>query len=286
MTENLNIDSIASSTITNSEKYINILIDFSANFWPKLIGAILVLWIGFKVVNLINKAMWKLMDTADWDPMLETFIQSLTSIIIKILVFISAAWVLWVETSSFVALLAATGLAIGMALSGTLQNFAGWVMVLILKPFKTGDFIEAGWFAWVVKEIHIFNTILLSGDKKTIIIPNSQISNSSMINYSSQPKRRIDLQIWIGYSDDIDLTKETLKEIAKSEKRIVKKEWITIAIAELWDNAVIFNYRFFVKSADYWDVRWDILETVKKTFDKKSISFPFPQRDVHLYKQK
>ena len=286
MTGEINIENLASGTIVNSEKYLNLLIDFAVSFTPKILWAILVLWIGFKIVNIINNAMWKLMDKAEWDPMLETFIQSLTSIILKILVFISAAWVVWVETSSFVAILAAAGLAIGMALSWTLQNFAGWVMILMLKPFKNGDFIEAGWFAWVVEEIHIFNTILLTGDKKTIIIPNSQISNSSMVNYSTEPKRRLDLQVWIGYSDNIDLTKETLDEIAKSDKRILVDDWITIAIAELWDNAVIFNFRVFVKSADYWAVRWDILENIKKTFDSKWISFPFPQRDIHLYNEK
>jgi small conductance mechanosensitive channel len=182
-------------------------------------------------------------------------------------------------------MLAAAGLAIGMALSGTLQNFAGWVMILAFKPYKIGDFIEAGWHSGSVKEIHIFNTILLSGDRKQIIIPNSDISNASMINYSTEKRRRVDLQVWVSYTDDLDLVKTTLKEISESEKRIIQKEGITIAVAELWDNAVIFNYRFFVKSADYWGVRGDILETVKKIFDKKGISFPFPQRDVHLYKE-
>ena len=158
-------------------------------------------------------------------------------------------------------------------------------MILIFKPYKIWDFIEAWGHAGTVKEIHIFNTILLSGDKKTIIIPNSDISNSSMTNYSTQPKRRIDLQIWVSYSDDIDLTKATLKEIAEADKRVILSDGLTIAVAELWDNAVIFNYRVFVKASDYWAVRGDLLENVKKTFDKKGISFPFPQRDVHLYNE-
>lgn len=286
MNEKINIENIASSTIWDSEKYIQLLVDFSASFIPKILGALIVLWIGFKVINILNKAMHKIMKKAKWDPMLESFILSLTSIVLKILVFISAAWVMWVETSSFVAMLAAAGLAIGMALSGTLQNFAWGVMILIFKPYKLWDFIEAGWHAGTVEEIHIFNTILLSGDKKTIIIPNSDISNWSMINYSTQPKRRLDLQVWISYSDDIDLTKNTLEQIAKSDQRILTDDGITIAIAELWDNAVIFNFRVFVNSADYWSVRWDLLENIKKTFDAKWISFPFPQRDVHIYNQK
>jgi small conductance mechanosensitive channel len=218
--------------------------------------------------------------------MLESFIISLSSIVFKVLVFISAAWVIWIETSSFVAMLAAAGLAIGMALSGTLQNFAGWVMILLLKPFKNWDFVEVGWYAWTVTQIHIFNTVLLTGDKKRITIPNADISNSSMTNYSTEPKRRLDLLVWIWYWDDIDLTKATLEELANADNRIIVKDWLTIAVDELWDNAVVLKFRFFVKSADYWAVKWDMLENIKKTFDEKWISFPFPQRDVHLYNEK
>ena len=136
----------------------------------------------------------------------------------------------------------------------------------------------------MVDKIHIFNTYLLTGDKKTIIIPNSNISGSSLTNYSTQPKRRIDLVIGVSYNDDIDKVKANLKEIAEKDERIIKEDGITVALAELADNSVNFNYRFFVNSADYWDVRSDILEKVKKTFDEKGISFPYPQLDVHLDK--
>lgn len=265
--------------------YLNKVIDYSVSLTPKIIGAILILWIWFKIIKLLNATIEKIMLRNDWDPMLESFIISLSSMILKVLVFITAAWVIWVETSSFVAMLAAAWLAIGLALSGTLQNFAGWVMILSFKPYKIWDFIEAGWHSGTVKEIHIFNTILLTWDKKIIIIPNSNISNSSMINYSTEKKRRIDLLIWVSYSDDIDLVKKTLKKIAQSDSRIIQKDWLTIAISELWDSAVIFKYKFFVKSADYWSVRDDILENVKKSFDKKDISFPFPQKDIHLYNE-
>ena len=285
----MNIENISNLESIDSEVALDLMnkfIDWSAVFVPKLIWALLVIWIWFKIVSMINRWIEKVMEANDWDPMLESFITSLIAIVLKIMVFISAAWILWVQTSSFVAILAAAGLAIGMALSGTLQNFAGWVMILMFKPYKIWDFIEAGWHSGSVKEIHIFNTILLSGDRKKIIIPNSDISNSSMINYSTEKKRRVDLQVWVSYSDDIDLVKTTLKEIAEADSRIIQKEGLTIAVAELWDNAVIFNYRFFVKSADYWSVRWDILENVKKIFDQKWLNFPFPQRDVHLYKEK
>lgn len=278
----MNLESINSDL---AMVYLNKIVDYTIALTPKIIGAILVLWIWLKIVAFINRTIDKIMLKNEWDPMLESFISSLASMILKVLVFITAAWVIGIETSSFVAMMAAAWLAIGLALSGTLQNFAGWVMILLFKPYKIWDYIEAAGHAGSVKEIHIFNTILLSGDRKQIIVPNSDISNGSMINYSTEKKRRVDLQIWVSYSDDIDLVKSTLKEIAEANSKIIQKDWLTIAVSELWDNAVIFKYRFFVKTADYWSVRWDILEDIKKTFDKKGISFPFPQRDVHLYNE-
>lgn len=205
---------------------------------------------------------------------------------LKILLILTAVWMLWVQTTSFVAILAAAWLAIGMALSGTLQNFAGGVMLLLFKPFTVGDFVEVGGYAGTIEKIHIFNTYLLTGDKKTIIIPNWEIAWSSMINYSTSPKRRIDLVIGIGYDDDIDLAKATLEEIAKANKKVLVEDGITIWVNELWDNAVNIVFRFFVNSWDYWGVYFDTLETVKKTFDKKSIGFPYPQRDIHMYNMK
>lgn len=261
-------------------------VDWLSDFWPKLIGALLILWIWFKVVNLLDKWMEKLMEKAEWDPMLESFISSLVAMILKVLVIISAAWVVWVQTSSFVAMLAAAWLAIGMALSGTLQNFAGWVMILLFKPYKLWDFIDAGWHAWTVKEIHIFNTIVLTPDRKRIIIPNSNISNNSMTNFSAESKRRVDHIIGIDYGDDIDKARKVLLEIAEKEERIIQKDWITVVVWELWDNSVNLYFRFFVKSKDYFNTKCAILEEVKKTFDKKGLNFPYPQRDVHLYNEK
>lgn len=262
------------------------IVDYSAQFVPKLFWALIVLWIGFKIAKMINKAVTKVMDKNDWDPMLESFIASLISIVVKVLVIISAAGIIGVQTSSFVAMIAAAGLAIGMALSGTLQNFAGWVMILLFKPYKIWDYIEAGWYSGTVSEIHIFNTILLTPDKKTIIIPNSDISNSAMINYSTQKTRRLDMQVGISYWDDIDLAKSTLLELAKAESRIHHDQDITIVVDSLWDNAVLINFRFFLKGSDYWPVKWEMTEKIKKEFDKKGLNFPFPQRDVHIYNQK
>ncbi len=267
-------------------KYYDLFLQYWISYTPKLIWAIIVLWVWFKIINVIAKWIQKVMDKQKLSPMLKSFVISLVNILLKLMVIIAAAGMLWVQTSSFIAMLAAAWFAIGMALSWTLQNFAWWVMILLLKPFNIGHYVEIGWYAWSVKEIWIFNTTLLTPDKKRVIIPNSDIANGSMINYSAEPKRRVDLVVWVSYDDDIDLVKKTLLDIATKEKRILKNLDITIWLAELWDNSVNFNFRFFVKSSDYWPTKYDILETIKKTFDKKGISFPFPQRDVHLYNKK
>jgi len=267
-------------------KLTDVAIEWVMSYTPKIIWALIVLWIWFKITKIIANTITWVMDKQKLSPMLKSFVISLTNIMLKIMVIVAAAWVVWVQTSSFVAMLAAAWFAIGMALSGTLQNFAGWIMILLLKPFQIWHFVEIWGYAWSIKEIWIFNTTLLTPDKKRIIIPNSDIANGSMINYSAEPKRRVDLVIWVSYDDDIDLVKKTLSEIAEKEERILKNQDITIWLAELWDNSVNFNYRFFVKSKDYWPTKYDILETIKKTFDKKGISFPFPQRDVHIYNEK
>ena len=267
-------------------KLTDVAMEWVMSYTPKIIWALIVLWIWFKITKIIANTITWVMDKQKLSPMLKSFVISLTNIMLKIMVIVAAAWVVWVQTSSFVAMLAAAWFAVGMALSGTLQNFAGWIMILLLKPFQIWHFVEIWGYSWSIKEIWIFNTTLLTPDKKRIIIPNSDIANGSMINYSAEPKRRVDLVIWVSYDDDIDLVKKTLAEIAEKEERIIKNQDITIWLAELWDNSVNFNYRFFVKSKDYWPTKYDILETVKKTFDKKGISFPFPQRDVHIYNEK
>ena len=159
-------------------------------------------------------------------------------------------------------------------------------MILLLKPFKIWHFVEIWWFSGTVKQISIFNTTLLTVDRKRVIIPNADVSNWSMTNYSAEPIRRIDLIIWVSYNDDIDKVKTILEEIAKNEKWILDNEDVTIGLLELADNSVNFAFRFFVKKSEYLVTKFSVLETVKRTFDKEKISFPFPQRDVHLYNEK
>ncbi len=274
-----------SEFFANNQQYIDMLTKFLINFGLRLIGAILVLYIGFKIIKVINHQIKKIFEKTDFDSMLESFAESVISILLKIFLFLGAAGIVGIETTSFLALFASAGLAVGMALSGTLQNFAGGVMILVLRPYNIGDFISLGGYEWTVKSIHIFNTILLTGDKKTVIIPNADISNGSMINFSTEPVRRLDLSIGIDYSDDINLAKKTLREIVEADERVINTEKITIAVSELGDNAVIIICRVFVKSENYWPLKFDLLETIKKTFDEKGLHFPFPQRQIHMTKE-
>ncbi len=277
---NMNINSVMSIDFS---KYIDLIVSGIISYFPKIIWAIIIVWVWFKLVDIIQSWIEKLMSKQRIDPMLKWFLSSLLNWILKILVIVSAAWVLWIQTSSFVAMIAAAGLAIWLSLKWTLQNFAGGVIILLFKPFKIWNWVEIASYSGEVKDIHIFNTRLLTGDKKRIIIPNSDIISSPMINYSSEPKRRVDLIVWISYDDDIDKAKKVLDNIAKSDERIIYDEWITLWVWELWADSVNIDFRFIVKSGDYWSVYRDTLEAVKKAFDKEWLHIPYPQRDIHIY---
>jgi small conductance mechanosensitive channel len=186
--------------------------------------------------------------------------------------------------TSFIAILGAAGLAVGMALSGTLQNFAGGVMILIFKPFKVGDVIDAQGHLGSVHEIQIFNTILKTPDNKTIIIPNGGLSTSSMTNYSTEEKRRSDWTIGVGYGDDLDKVRRTLKQLCGDDSRILKDPEVFIAVAELADSSVNLTVRAWVKAEDYWGVFFDMNENIYKIFNKEGINIPYPQMDVHIQK--
>jgi len=255
-------------------------------YGPKIAYAIVTLIIGLWIVKAITNGFGKVLDKRDVDASLKPFLKSLIGTLLKIMLIITVMTMLGIEMTSFIAILGAAGLAVGMALSGTLQNFAGGVMLLIFKPFKVGDFVEAQGFAGVIKEIQIFNTIMTTGDNKTIIIPNGGLSNSAMTNYSTQSTRRVDMSFGIGYGDDIKKAKEVLANIMSADKRILKDPAAFIAVSELADSSVNFVVRAWVSSADYWGVFFDMQETVKITFDKEGLSIPFPQRDIHVFNEK
>lgn len=261
-----------------------VITQFAVDYGLKIIAALATLIIGLYIVNFIRGVVLKMLDRSRVDPSLRTFLGSMISIILKILVYITALGVLGIEMTSFIAILAAAGLAVGMALAGTLQNFAGGVMILLFKPFKVGDVIEAQGYVGAVKEIQIFITILTTADNKTVLIPNGPLANGSMINYSTQPTRRVDWTFGIAYGDDVDQAFVVLRRLIAADSKILKDPEPLVAVHALADSSVNIVVRVWVNSADYWDVFFRMNEAVYKSFPKEGLSIPFPQMDVHLHK--
>lgn len=276
----------ATEVMGNMNVYVDQIKEMAISYGPKVIGAILVLLIGFKIAGFVSKQVRKGLTKGKFDDSLIPFLSSLIATLLKILVVISAMGMLGIEMTSFIAIMGAAGLAIGMALSGTLQNFAGGVMILVFKPYQVGDFIEAEGKMGVIKEIQIFNTIMTTVDNKRIIIPNGGLSNSTMTNFSAEEFRRVDFTFGIGYGDDIDKAKQVMfDEIAKFPQVLNTPAEPFIGLSELADSSVNFAVRVWVKGADYWDVFFGLNESVKKAFDANNISIPFPQTDVHIFNE-
>lgn len=219
------------------------------------------------------------------EPSLSGFLRSLVGIVFKAILIISVAEMVGVETTSFVAILAAGGLAIGLALQGSLANFAGGVLILLFKPYRVGDFIDAQGIAGVVREIQIFNTVITTGDNKRIIVPNGAISNGIITNVSAEATRRVDFVFGIGYGDDIANARSVIQRLIAADSRIFDDPEPMIVVSELADSSVNFTVRTWVNAADYWGVFFDLTEAVKVNFDAEGISIPFPQRDVHVYSE-
>jgi small conductance mechanosensitive channel len=266
-----------------SEESLQQIVDLTVEYAPKVVLAVFTLLIGLWVIGIVTKMFGRVLKMKELDESLQGFFLSLASIGLKVLLVISVAGMIGIEVTSFIAILGAVSLSIGMALSGTLQNFAGGVMILIFRPFKVGDFIEAQGFAGVVSEIQIFNTIMKTGDNKVIIIPNAPLSSGSLTNYSREPKRRVDFTFGIGYNDDIDHAKGVLHQLSEEDDRIHGDPAPFIAVSELADSSVNLVLRVWVDAANYWPVKFDMLEKVKKTFDQEGISIPYPQQDVHYH---
>ena len=268
----------------NTEQILNQASKIAVEYGPKLIGAIVVFIIGIWIIKLLIKGFGKMLNKRKTDETLKPFLKSIVGALLKIMLLISVLGMVGIEMTSFIAILGAAGLAVGLALSGTLQNFAGGVMLMIFKPFKVGDYIDAQGYTGIVSEIQIFNTILKSLDNKTIIIPNGGLSTSSMTNYSTEATRRVDWTFGIGYGDDVSKTKEVIKKLCDEDSRILKNPESFIAVSELGDSSVNFAVRAWVKADDYWGVFFDMNEKVYKTFEKENLNIPFPQMDVHLHK--
>ena len=270
--------------LQDSAQYVETLINLFVVWGPKLAGAILALIIGLWLANTIAGGLSRRMEKSEVDPSLRPFLKSLVSTLLKVLVVVSVLGMVGIQMTSFIAILGAAGLAVGMALSGTLQNFAGGVMILIFKPFKVGDFIEAQGYAGTVNAIQIFNTILKTPDNKTIIIPNGGLSTASMVNYSTEPTRRVDWTFGIAYGDDIDKAKEVLRSLLATNESVLKDPAPFVELAELADSSVNFTVRAWVNAADYWTVHFYMLDMVYRRFAEEGLNIPFPQMDVHLDK--
>ncbi len=252
------------------------------SFCVSLLGALAFLFIGFWVSKLIVKALRKMMVRKNSDPGLISFVSSLANIALKIMIIISVMGMVGIQMTSFIAVLGAAGIAVGMALQGTLSNFASGVMILIFKPYKVDDYIEANGVAGVVKEIQIFNTIITTVDNKTIIVPNGSLATNTLTNYSKQPIRRVDWTVGVSYGTDFNVAKESIMRILNADSRVLKDPEIFVSITSLSDSSVDIVVRVWVNSPDYWDVYFDFYNTVYAKFNEEGISFPFPQMDVHI----
>lgn len=255
-------------------------------FGVRALGALIVLILGIWVAKLIKRSVVKLMEKRQVDPTLIAFTGSLLYVALQIFVIVAALEKLNVRTTSLVAILGAAGLAIGLALQGSLSNFASGVLMIIFKPFKVADFVEAGGTTGAVVEISIFTTILNTPDNKKVIIPNSNVMSGNITNFSANGTRRVDLVAGIGYDDDIDVARDVINGILAADKRVLKDPAPTVAVVEMADSSVNLVVRPWVNSADYWEVYFETTEAIKKKFDEQGITIPFPQRDVHLYEHK
>ena len=264
------------------EKIIDLLIKHA----PGAIGALIVLVVGPWVVKLLVHMLNRLVKKSKIDISLHNFIESIAEVVLKIVVFITAASMLGVETTTFIAILSAAGLAVGLAIKDSLSNFAGGILILTFKPFGLGDFIKAQDELGTVNEIGLLYTHINTNDNKRVIIPNSDMVNSKIINYNTEALRRLDLVFGVGYDEDIKKVESLLLNIAKTSEFALKDPETRVGIVEFGDNSVDFAMKVWYGEGDYWNLYYDINQKVKLTFDKEGIEIPFPQRDLHIYNEK
>lgn len=269
----------------DSEKMSQMMDAYIIPWGINIVMAIAIYIIGKFIVGILVNVFGKVMARSKYDDMLIDFVKAIINAVLMLFVIVASLDQLGVNTTSMVAILGAAGLAIGLSLQGSLQNFASGVMLLVFRPFKAGDFIEAGGATGVVKSISIFTTVMTTGDNKEIIVPNGAIYGGNITNYSAKETRRVDMVVGIGYDSDLKKAKEILKEMVAADERILKEPAPTVAVAELADSSVNFVVRPWVASADFWAVKFDFNEAVKLRFDAEGISIPFPQMDVHLHKE-
>jgi len=249
-----------------------------------IVAAIIALILGWMVINLLVRSFRKALKKKELDKSLEDFLCSLAKVLLRILLLLSVTGMVGFQTTSFIAVLGAASLAIGLALQGTLQNFAGGVIILLLKPFKTGDFIEVSGSIGTVESISIFYTYLKTPDNKVVLLPNGTISNTKLTNFTREKTRRVDMTIGISYGDDVKLARKLILQILESDERVLKEPLPLIALASLGDNSVDLTIRYWAKLEDYWPLFFQMQEKIYEIFPEAGINFPFPQLDVHMQK--
>ena len=267
----------------DTTEIINSITQIAADFGLRLLYAVLIIFVGRWVVKLLLKIIKSALEKTTVEETVRIFVANLLSTLLMVIIFIAAINQLGIETTSIIAMLGAAGLAIGLALQGSLANFAAGILIVIFRPYKVGDYIEAGSAAGTVLDIQIFSTVLKTPDNKVVVVPNGTIMDSSIINYTGQETRRVDIIASCGYDDDIDKVKDILNDILDQDERILEEPEPRIAVSELADNSINFIVRPWVKSSDVLSVKYSILEQIKKRFDAEEISIPYPQRDVHIY---
>lgn len=248
----------------------------------QIVAAIIIFYIGRMVAKGVRRFMERALLARSVDKAVVSFVVSIVYAIILIATVLMALSQVGVQTTSFIAILGAAGLAVGLALQGSLANFASGILIILFRPFKSGDFIDAGGITGTVDKIEIFQTIMKTPDNKLVIVPNAQITGDAITNYSSEPTRRVDLVIGISYDADLRQAKQILEQILKDDPRVLPEPAATVKVAALADSSVNLNVRPWVNSADYWGVYWDTLEKVKLIFDEHNIGIPYPQMDVHI----
>ena len=265
-------------------KYTDLVFVYTTEYGLKIISALLIFIIGKWAVAKITAFTKSMMKKANIDTTLVEFAESLIYFVLLLMVVLASLNTLGINTTSFLAVFGAASLAIGLALQGSLANVGAAVLIIIFRPFKVGDFVEAGGATGTVEDVNLFSTIIAPLDNRTIIVPNASIIGGNITNYSKKEQRRVDHVFGIGYGDDLKLAKETLMELMQSDSRVLSEPAPFVAVSELGDSSVNFVFRAWVNTADYWDVYFEMLEKVKLTFDEKGISIPYPQMDVHVEK--
>ena len=272
---------LAIDTAAQIEKAVHSLLDHGMQLGYTLIKALIVFMVGRLLINLVNKLVIKILSKRNIDTSIKTFVGSLVNVSLTILLIISVVGALGVQTTSFAALLASAGVAVGMALSGNLSNFAGGLIILLFKPYRVGDYIEAQGIGGTVQGIQMFHTIINTADNKVIYIPNGSLSSGVVTNFSKQPLRRVDWTIGVEYDTDYDRVKQVIEQVLAQDARILNEPAPFIALAALADSSVNITVRAWVKKEDYWGVFFDINQAIYATFNREGIGFPFPQLTVH-----